>query len=89
MRGSGLELTYTKPDPHRVWPGCGCSQLGEWGLRFWMALEVGFLPSSGGPAPWRPDEPWVAVENAEPMPPDAAAPPARAAPLALGLRPIR
>ena len=30
---------------------------------------IGFQDLGGGPPPWRPDEPWVAAENMEPMPP--------------------
>jgi putative isomerase len=71
--GSEMELTYAKPDPHRVVARLRMLRLGEWGLRFWLALELGFLDLGGGPAPWRPEEPWIAVENPEPMPP--AAPP--------------
>lgn len=67
--GSEMELTYTKPDPHTVCGRLHMLKLGEWGLRFWVTLEVGFLDLGGGPAPWRPDEPWIAVENPEPMPP--------------------
>lgn len=67
--GSEMALTYSKPDPHRVAVSLRFLKLGEWGLRFWAALEVGFQPLEGGPEPWRPDEPWVMVENAEPMPP--------------------
>lgn len=67
--GSEMELTYCKPDPHRVSVSLRFLKLGEWGLRFWAALEVGFQPLEGGPVPWRPDEPWMMVENAEPMPP--------------------
>jgi putative isomerase len=70
--GAELELTYIKPDPHRICARLRVLKLGEWGLRFWMALEVGFQPLEGGPAPWRANEPWVAAENAEPMPPAAA-----------------
>ncbi len=69
--GSEMELTYVKPDPHRVIARLRMLRLGEWGLRFWLALEVGFLDLGGGPAPWRPEEPWIAVENPEPMPPTA------------------
>jgi putative isomerase len=71
--GSEMELTYAKPNPHTVRARLRTLSLGEWGLRFWLALEVGFLDLGGGPAPWRPEEPWIAVENAEPMPP--ASPP--------------
>jgi putative isomerase len=71
--GSEMELTYVKPNPHTVCARLRTLSLGEWGLRFWLALEVGFLDLGGGPAPWRPEEPWMMVENAEPMPP--AAPP--------------
>ena len=71
--GAELELTYSKPDPHRVLARLRVLKLGEWGLRFWMAAEIGFQNLEGGTAPWREDEPWVAAENAEPMPP--AAPP--------------
>jgi putative isomerase len=67
--GSEMELTYTKPAPHRVAVSLRFLKLGEWGLRYWAALEVGFQPLEGGPAPWRADEPWVRAENAEPMPP--------------------
>ena len=67
--GAELELTYTKPDPHQVCARLRVLKLGEWGLRFWMALEVGFQDLEGGPAPWRSDEPWISVENMEPMPP--------------------
>jgi putative isomerase len=70
---SELELTYIKPNPHTVCASLRILSLGEWGLRFWLALEVGFRDLGGGPAPWRPEEPWVMAENAEPMPP--AAPP--------------
>ena len=69
--GAELELTYAKPDPHAVVARLRILKLGEWGLRFWMALEVGFQDLEGGPAPWRADEPWVRVENMEPMPPTA------------------
>ncbi|MBW4022691.1 MAG: hypothetical protein HIU92_06035 [Proteobacteria bacterium] len=68
--GSEMELTYVKPNPHTVCARLRMLRLGEWGLRFWLALEVGFLDLGGGPAPWRPEEPWIAVENPEPMPPD-------------------
>ena len=71
--GSEMELTYAKSNPHTVLARLRILSLGEWGLRFWLALEVGFLDLGGGPAPWRPDEPWITVENPEPMPP--AAPP--------------
>jgi putative isomerase len=69
--GSEMELTYLKPNPHTVLARLRTLSLGEWGLRFWLALEVGFLDLEGGPAPWRPDEPWIIVENPEPMPPSA------------------
>lgn len=68
--GTELELTYTKPDPHRALARVRALKLGEWGLRFWIACEVGFQEWSAGPPPWRPNEPWIAAENAEPMPPD-------------------
>ena len=67
--GAELELTYTKPDPLRVLAHLRVLRLGEWGLRFWIACELGFQDLGGGPPPWRPDEPWVAAENVEPMPP--------------------
>jgi putative isomerase len=70
--GSEIELTYLKPNPHTVCARLRVLSLGEWGLRFWLALEVGFLDLGGGPAPWRPDEPWIMVENPEPMPPTAS-----------------
>jgi hypothetical protein len=69
--GTEMELTYIKPNPHTVCARLRMLSLGEWGLRFWLALEVGFLDLGGGPAPWRPEEPWIMVENAEPMPPTA------------------
>lgn len=69
--GALLELTYGKPDPHQVRAHLRVLGLGEWGLRFWIACELGFQNLEGGPPPWRPDEPWVRVENAEPMPPEA------------------
>ncbi|GAB0118011.1 MGH1-like glycoside hydrolase domain-containing protein [Acidisoma sp. 7E03] len=69
--GSRMELSYRKPDPHRVAVTLRFLSLGEWGLRFWAGLEVGFQPLEGGPAPWRPGEPWVQAEHAEPMPPTA------------------
>ncbi|MCB8875989.1 MGH1-like glycoside hydrolase domain-containing protein [Acidisoma silvae] len=69
--GAELELTYSKPDPHSVLARLRVLKTGEWGLRFWMALEMGFQDLQGGPAPWREDEPWVTVENKEPMPPNA------------------
>ena len=71
--GSEMELTYAKPAPHTVRARLRVLSLGEWGLRFWLALEVGFLDLGGGPEPWRADEPWITVENPEPMPP--ASPP--------------
>jgi putative isomerase len=71
--GSEMELTYVKPNPHTVCARLRVLSLGEWGLRFWLALEVGFCALGGGPAPWRLEEPWVAVDHPEPMPP--AAPP--------------
>lgn len=67
--GAELELTYAKPDFHSVVARVKVLRLGEWGLRFWLACELGFQPLEGGPAPWRPDEPWVSAENMEPMPP--------------------
>lgn len=67
--GSEMELTYRKPDPHRVAVTLRFLKLGEWGLRYWAALEVGFQPLEGGPPPWRAEEPWMRVENAEPLPP--------------------
>jgi putative isomerase len=70
--GAELELTYTKPDQLRVLARLSVVRLGEWGLRFWIACEFGFQDLGGGPPPWRPDEPWVAVENMEPMPPARA-----------------
>jgi putative isomerase len=69
--GSAMELTYAKPNPHTVLARLRVLSLGEWGLRFWLALEVGFRDIASGPAPWRPEEPWIAVENPEPMPPNA------------------
>jgi putative isomerase len=70
--GSEMELTFAKPTPHTVVARLRMLRLGEWGLRFWLALEVGFRDLGGGPAPWRPEEPWITVENAEPMPPAAS-----------------
>ncbi|HSU99271.1 MAG TPA: trehalase family glycosidase, partial [Roseiarcus sp.] len=67
--GAELELTYSKPDPFRVVARLRVLKLGEWGLRFWIASELGFQDLGGGPPPWRPDEPWVEAENVEPMPP--------------------
>jgi putative isomerase len=67
--GAELELVYAKPDPHRVLARLRVLKLGEWGLRFWIACELGFQNLEGGPPPWRPDEPWVAAENIAPMPP--------------------
>jgi len=69
--GSAMELTWVKPDPHTVRARLRVLSLGEWGLRFWLALEVGFIDLGGGPAPWRPEEPWIMVEHPEPMPPSA------------------
>ncbi|MFZ0603939.1 MAG: hypothetical protein WAN05_21730, partial [Roseiarcus sp.] len=67
--GAELELVYAKPDPHCVLARLRVLRLGEWGLRFWIACELGFQNLEGGPPPWRPDEPWVAAENIAPMPP--------------------
>ena len=69
--GSEMELTTIKPDPHTVRTRLRMLSLGEWGLRFWLALEVGFVDLEAGPVPWRPEEPWIMVENPEPMPPGA------------------
>jgi hypothetical protein len=66
--GANLELTYVKPDPRRVLAQLRILKLAEWGLRFWIACELGFQDLGSGPAPWRHDEPWVAAENMEPMP---------------------
>ena len=69
--GSEMEVTYVKPNPHTVRARLRILRLGEWGLRFWLTLEVGFLDFGGGPGPWRAGEPWITVENPEPMPPTA------------------
>jgi putative isomerase len=65
---SEMELTFAKDHAHALSARLRMVRLGEWGLRFWLALEVGFLEHGGGPLPWRPDEPWIEVENAEPLP---------------------
>jgi putative isomerase len=66
---SEMELTFAKEHPHALSARLRMLRLGEWGLRYWLALEVGFLELGGGPLPWCPDEPWIEVENAEPIPP--------------------
>lgn len=70
--GSELELTWTKDGPHRLCARLRVLKTGEWGLRYWLALEVGFLELGSAPPPWHEDEPWIAVENAEPVPPGTA-----------------
>lgn len=64
-----LELTIAKPDAHGLCARLRVLRVGEWGLRYWFALEAGFAPLDTVPASWRPDEPWMEVENAEPLPP--------------------
>jgi putative isomerase len=67
--GSEMELIFLKLDPHAVSAHLRVLRTGEWGLRYWLALEVGFLDFAGGPVPWRAAEPWMAVEPTEPVPP--------------------
>lgn len=67
---SELEITFAKTAPHAVLAVLRTTRCSEWGLRYWVALEVGFLELGAGPAPWRPEEPWIEVVNPEPLPPE-------------------
>ncbi len=65
---SELEVVFAKHRPHALSAHLNVLRCGEWGLRYWFALELGFQNFRAGPAPWRPDEPWIAVDHAEPVP---------------------
>ncbi len=66
---SEMELTFLKVRPDALFAHLAMLRLGEWGLRYWIALEVGFLDLGSSPVPWREGEPWIEVEHAEPVPP--------------------
>jgi len=66
--GSELELAFAKPAPHALAAHLTVLRCGEWGLRYWLTVEAGFLDAAG-PAPWRSDEPWIEIDHTEPVPP--------------------
>jgi len=69
--GSELELTVAKDGPHGLCAQLRVLRVGEWGLRYWLTLEVGFLELDSSPKPWRAEEPWIEVESIEPLPPES------------------
>ena len=87
--GAELELVYAKPDPHRVLARLRVLRLGEWGLRFWIACELGFQKSRGRAAAVAAGR---TLGRRREHCADAArktAPPHRAPPLAVRLGPVR
>jgi hypothetical protein len=68
VAGTDLEVEFAKADPLAVVGRVRIVSPGEWGMRFWIALEIGFVDVRSGPEPWRGSEPSV---NLMELPADA------------------